>query len=133
MMKSGLRGLMEANLSFTFHSYRKENTQLNTRNHGLSVPHIYLISVTKCNVPWEPGSILSSLVFSPSHERMCLLGSSRSRPHISKSLRGIVIKFNHDHHVYLPRRSRANRSIWYVFLFPCCFSLCLTHVSASHL
>lgn len=37
MMKFGLRGLMEANLSFTFHSYRKENTQLNIRNHNLSV------------------------------------------------------------------------------------------------
>jgi hypothetical protein len=54
MMKFGLRGLMEANLSFTFHSYRKENTQLNIRNHALSVPHIYLVSVTKCNVPWKP-------------------------------------------------------------------------------
>uniref|UniRef100_A0A8D2AM88 BRMS1 like transcriptional repressor n=1 Tax=Sciurus vulgaris TaxID=55149 RepID=A0A8D2AM88_SCIVU len=32
-----LRGLMEANLSFTFHSYRKENIQLNIRNHDLSV------------------------------------------------------------------------------------------------
>ena len=36
-MKFGLRGLMEANLSFTFHSYKKENTQLNIRNHDLSV------------------------------------------------------------------------------------------------
>lgn len=36
-MKFGLRGLMEANLSFTFHSYRKENIQLNIRNHDLSV------------------------------------------------------------------------------------------------
>ena len=52
-MKFGLRGLMEANLSFTFHSYRKENTQLNIRNHDSSVISIYLISVTKYDVPWE--------------------------------------------------------------------------------
>lgn len=61
MMKFGLRGLMEANLSFTFHSYRKENTQLNIRNYNLSVIQIYLISVTKCNVPWEPRKCIHQL------------------------------------------------------------------------
>lgn len=76
----------------------------------------------------SPENVSSSLIFSSSHERMCLLGSTQSGAHIIKLLREMVITSNHDHHIYLPHRPHANRSVWYVFLSQC-FILCLTDVS----
>lgn len=40
---------------------------------------------------------------------MCLLGSTLSRPHIGKSLRKLVIKWNHDHPIYLPLRTSGHQ------------------------
>lgn len=64
---------------------------------------------------------------------MCLLGSTLSRPHIGKSLRKIVKKINHDHHIYLPLRS-SGQQVYLVGIFPLSFvSFCFNYVSVSSL